>query len=82
MSRPVSEVVVAVAVALVLSSCGVSSQEEPQLIEESTQPTATPSFESETNPPPSSHIEPATSAPIPSGTNAAPSGGAPGAGSG
>jgi hypothetical protein len=41
------------ACALVLSGCGVSSQDEPQLIEESTQPAATPSFDASTSPPPS-----------------------------
>jgi hypothetical protein len=38
---------------LVVSACGVSAQDEPQIIEESTQPpsTATPSVETETGPP-------------------------------
>jgi hypothetical protein len=46
---------------LVLPACGVGSQEEPQLIEESTRsaPPGTPSFETRTSPPPSS--------PLPSG---------------
>lgn len=45
-------VAVVVTVGLCLSACGVSSEGEPQLIEESTQqpPTATPSFDTETSP--------------------------------
>lgn len=54
---------------LVLSACGVSSQDEPQLIEESTQPapTATPSFDTQTSSPPGSESEAVTpSSPTPS----------------
>lgn len=58
MSRLAAAVVACV---LVVSACGVSSQDEPQLIEESTQPTATPSFETETSPPPRTEPEPAAS---------------------
>lgn len=57
-----------VACVLALSACGVSSQDEPQLIEESTPPTATPSFATETSPLPSTvdtSPEPATSTPSP-----------------
>ena len=53
---------------LLVSACGVSAQDEPQLIEESTQPTATPSFMTETSPPPSTKDtspEPTTSTPAP-----------------
>lgn len=41
-----------VACALAVSACGVSAQDEPQIIEESTQSpsTATPSFETERKP--------------------------------
>ena len=54
---------VAIGCVLALSACGVSSQDEPQLIEESTRPapTATPSFDTETSPPPSTTPEPTTS---------------------
>jgi hypothetical protein len=48
-----------VACMLSLTACGVSSQDEPQLIKESTQPipTATPSFDTETSPPPGDRSE-------------------------
>jgi hypothetical protein len=38
---------------LAVTACGVSAQDEPQIIEESTQPpsTATPSVETDTEPP-------------------------------
>ena len=68
-----SRLVAAVACVLVLSACGVSSQDEPRLIEESTQPTATPSFATETSPPPATRPEPMTSTSIPpSGTTTPP----------
>lgn len=70
MSRLVAAVIACV---LALSACGVSSQDEPQLIEESTQPTATPSFETETSPPPSSPLESTTSTtPVPSSSATTP----------
>jgi hypothetical protein len=52
--------------ALLVSACGVRSQDEPQLIDKSTQPppAATPSFATETtSPPPSSSTTP----PVPTG---------------
>jgi hypothetical protein len=48
---------------LAVSACGVSAQDEAQIIEESTQPppTATPSFETETSPPAVDPSAPGTS---------------------
>lgn len=57
----------AVAVCLLaVSACGVSAQDEPQIIEESTQPppTATPSFETETKPPSASTSTTTTTVPV------------------
>ncbi|MGB3439509.1 MAG: hypothetical protein WBA97_12240 [Actinophytocola sp.] len=53
---------------LAASACGVSAQDEPQIIKESTQPpsTATPSFETETEPPFGS---PATTTTIPASSS-------------
>lgn len=49
---------------LAVSACGVSSQDEPQIIEESTRPpaTATPSFETEASPPSGEPSVPPTTA--------------------
>jgi hypothetical protein len=57
-----------VACVLAVSACGVSAQDEPQIIEESTQPssTATPSFETETAPPSNSSDTTTTTVPVPS----------------
>lgn len=59
-----------VACVLAVSACGVSAQDEPQIIEESTQPpsTATPSFETETELPSNSPVTTTTTVPAPSGT--------------
>jgi len=53
---------------LAVSACGVSAQDEAQIIEESTQPppTATPSFETETSPPAVDPSAPGTSSSPPS----------------
>jgi hypothetical protein len=56
---------------LAVSACGVSAQDEPQIIEESSQPpsTATPSFETETGPSSGSPAPTTTTAiPAPSST--------------
>jgi hypothetical protein len=47
---------------LVVSACGLSSEDEPQIIEESTQqpPPATPSFDTEPSPAGSSRTPPTT----------------------
>jgi len=68
MSRRRCSSVVVATVVLLVSACGVTSQDEPQPIEESTQerPTATPSFDTETSPPPGT--SPSTSSPPPSPT--------------
>jgi hypothetical protein len=64
----VKRLVVAACV-LALSACGVSSQDEPQLIEESTPPTATPSFDNETSPSPSTvDTSPALTTIVPPGS--------------
>lgn len=71
MNRVATAVVTAVAaVALCASACGVGSEDEPQLIEESTQPppSATPSFDTEKSP----TVRPTTTTPDPS--NSQPSG--------
>ncbi len=57
----------AVCAAMVVSGCGVSSENEPQFIEESTeqQPAVTPSFDTETSSPPESSTAPTTPTPGP-----------------
>ena len=63
--NPVRRPVVAIALctAVLVPGCGVSSENEPQHIEESTeqQPAATPSFDAETSPAP----EPTETSPTP-----------------
>jgi hypothetical protein len=59
---------VIVACVLAVSACGVSAQDEAQIIEESTQPPApaTPSFETETSLPTVDRSAPETSSVAPS----------------
>lgn len=49
-------VVVVVAIALLLTGCGVTTEDSPQIIEDTTSeaPEATPSIDTETSPPPTS----------------------------